>query len=246
MRKKYLYRVGLANLPVWMGRYIELVGEKSTDSVVNILINGIFGRVTGDSGSRFVIAIGQAIFLVLFLILYGDCIAARQRVGAVYFFSRISNRKKWIGKEFVWLLLYSMLYTGCFVGMHTLFSFMGCSEASMSMALLKAVLQIWLFLTTLLFEMSILCNLFCAIGGSAVGILLSMLCVIGLIMWATSEAAGNLSQIINPMWLSADIIENMGSYIKKLLVLLIQMAVCAGVSGYYLAKRDLFAREGEG
>ena len=95
MRKKYLYRVGLAILPVWMGRYIELVGEKSTDSVVNILINGIFGRVTGDSGSRFVIAIGQAIFLVLFLILYGDCIAARQRVGAVYFFSRISNRKKW-------------------------------------------------------------------------------------------------------------------------------------------------------
>lgn len=94
MRKKYLYRVGLAILPVWMGRYIELVGEKSTDSVVNILINGIFGRVTGDSGSRFVIAIGQAIFLVLFLILYGDCIAARQRVGAVYFFSRISNRKK--------------------------------------------------------------------------------------------------------------------------------------------------------
>lgn len=154
--------------------------------------------------------------------------------------------KKWIGKEFVWLLLYSMLYTGCFVGMHTLFSFIGCSEASMSMALLKAVLQIWLFLTTLLFEMSILCNLFCAIGGSAVGILLSMLCVIGLIMWATSEAAGNLSQIINPMWLSADIIENTGSYIKKLLVLLIQMAVCAGVSGYYLAKRDLFAREGEG
>ena len=218
MRKKYLYRVGLAILPVWMGRYIELVGEKSTDSVVNILINGIFGRVTGDSGSRFVIAIGQAIFLVLFLILYGDCIAARQRVGAVYFFSRISNRKKWIGKEFVWLLLYSMLYTGCFVGMHTL----------------------------LLFEMSILCNLFCAIGGSAVGILLSMLCVIGLIMWATSEAAGNLSQIINPMWLSADIIENTGSYIKKLLVLLIQMVVCAGISGSYLAKRDLFAREGEG
>ena len=73
MRKKYLYRVGLAILPVWMGRYIELVGEKSTDSVVNVLINGIFGRVTGDSGSRFVIAIGQAIFLVLFLILYGDC-----------------------------------------------------------------------------------------------------------------------------------------------------------------------------
>ena len=70
MRKKYLYRVGLAILPVWMGRYIELVGEKSTDSVVNVLINGIFGRVTGDSGSRFVIAIGQAIFLVLFLILY--------------------------------------------------------------------------------------------------------------------------------------------------------------------------------
>lgn len=98
MRKKYLYRVGLAILPVWMGRYIELVGEKSTDSVVNVLINGIFGRVTGDSGSRFVIAIGQAIFLVLFLILYGDCIAARQRVGAVYFFSRISNRKKdWQG-----------------------------------------------------------------------------------------------------------------------------------------------------
>lgn len=86
MRRKYLYRVGLAILPVWMGRYIEIVGEKSSESIADTLINGIFGRVTGDAGSRFVIAIGQAIFLVLFLILYGDCIAARQRIGAVYFF----------------------------------------------------------------------------------------------------------------------------------------------------------------
>ena len=122
MRRKYLYRVRLAILPVWMGRYIEIVGEKSSESIADTLINGIFGRVTGDAGSRFVIAIGQAIFLVLFLILYGDCIAARQRIGAVYFFSRISNRKKWILKEFVWLLFYSVLYTFCFVGMHMIFS----------------------------------------------------------------------------------------------------------------------------
>ena len=65
MRRKYLYRVRLAILPVWMGRYIEIVGEKSSESIADTLINGIFGRVTGDAGSRFVIAIGQAIFLSL-------------------------------------------------------------------------------------------------------------------------------------------------------------------------------------
>ena len=172
MRRKYLYRVGLAILPVWMGRYIEIVGEKSSESIADTLINGIFGRVTGDAGSRFVIAIGQAIFLVLFLILYGDCIAARQRIGAVYFFSRISNRKKWILKEFVWLLFYSVLYTFCFVGMHMIFSIWGSSEADLSGTLFKVAFQIGLFLTLLLFEMAVLCNLFCAAGGSAIGILL--------------------------------------------------------------------------
>ena len=53
MRRKYLYRVGLAILPVWSGRYIEIVGEKSSESIADTLINGIFGRVTGDAGSRF-------------------------------------------------------------------------------------------------------------------------------------------------------------------------------------------------
>ena len=225
MRRKYLYRVGLAILPVWMGRYIEIVGEKSSESIADTLINGIFGRVTGDAGSRFVIAIGQAIFLVLFLILYGDCIAARQRIGAVYFFSRISNRKKWILKEFVWLLFYSVLYTFCFVGMHMIFSIWGSSEADLSGTLFKVAFQIGLFLTLLLFEMAVLCNLFCAAGGSAIGILLSML---------------------NPMWLSADIIENGGSYIQKIIIVFLQTAICAVGTGYYLAKRDLFAREGEG
>ena len=43
MRRKYLYRVGLAILPVWMGRYIEIVGEKSSESIADTLINGIFG-----------------------------------------------------------------------------------------------------------------------------------------------------------------------------------------------------------
>lgn len=105
-----MYRVGLAILPVWMGRYIELVGEKSTDSVVNILINGIFGRVTGDSGSRFVIAIGQAIFLVLFLILYGDCIAARQRVGAVYFSQEFQIEKNGLARN-----LSGYFCTVCFI-----------------------------------------------------------------------------------------------------------------------------------
>lgn len=246
MRRQYLYRAGLAVLPVWMGRYIEIAGEKSSESTVDTLINGIFARVTGDAGSRFVIAIGQAIFLVLFLILYGDCIAARQRIGAVYFFSRISNRKKWVLKEFIWLLFYSVLYTFCFVGMHMVFSIRGSSDAGISMALLKVAFQIGLFLTLLLFEMAVLCNLFCAAGGSAVGILLSMLCVIGLIIWSTAEVAGGLSQMINPMWLSADIIENAGSYIQKIIIVLLQTAICAGGTGYYLAKRDLFAREGEG
>ena len=115
MRRKYLYRVGLAILPVWMGRYIEIVGEKSSESIADTLINGIFGRVTGDAGSRFVIAIGQAIFLVLFLILYGDCIAARQRIGAVYFFSRISNRKKWILKDFKGICLAALLQCALYI-----------------------------------------------------------------------------------------------------------------------------------
>lgn len=246
MRRKYLCWAVLAIFPVWMGRYIEIVGDKKSESVTYSLINGIFGRVTGEAGSRFVIAVGQAIFLVLFLILYGDCIAARQRTGAVYLFSRISNRKKWACKELVWLLLYSMLYTVCFVGMHAVFSFIASSKANASIDLLRLIFQIWLFLTVLLFELAVLCNLFCAAAGSAIGILLSMLCVIGLIMWATSEAAGGLSKLINPMWLSADIIENTENYFRKVSVLLIQTAVCVVIFGYYLTKRDLFAREGEG
>ena len=63
-----------------------------------------------------------------------------------------------------------------------IFSIWGSSEAELSGTLFKVAFQIGLFLTLLLFEMAVLCNLFCAAGGSAIGILLSMLCVIGLII----------------------------------------------------------------
>ena len=126
------------------------------------------------------------------------------------------------------------------------FSIWGSSEAELSGTLFKVAFQIDLFLTLLLFEMAVLCNLFCAAGGSAIGILLSMLCVIGLIMWSTAEVDGVVSEMINPMWLSADIIENGGCYIQKIIIVFLQTAICAVGTRYYLAKRDLFAREGEG
>ena len=241
-----MYRVGLAILPVWMGRYIEIVGEKSSESIADTLINGSFRKSDRRCRKPFCNRDWSGYFPCAVLILYGDCIAARQRIGAVYFFSRISNRKKWILKEFVWLLFYSVLYTFCFVGMHMIFSIWGSSEADLSGTLFKVAFQIGLFLTLLLFEMAVLCNLFCAAGGSAIGILLSMLCVIGLIMWSTAEVDGMVSEMINPMWLSADIIENGGSYIQKIIIVFLQTAICAVGTGYYLAKRDLFAREGEG
>ena len=46
--------------------------------------------------------------------------------------------------------------------------------------------------------------------------------------------------------MAADIIENGGSYIQKIIIVFLQTAICAVGTGYYLAKRDLFAREGEG
>lgn len=100
-----------------------------------------------------------------------------------------------------------------------IFSIWGSSEAELSGTLFKVAFQIDLFLTLLLFEMAVLCNLFCAAGGSAIGILLSMLCVIGLIMWSTAEVDGVVSEMINPMWLSAETLENITKQIGKPTVL---------------------------
>ena len=67
--------------------------------------------------------------------------------------------------------------------------------------------------------MAVLCNVFCAAGESAIGILLSMLCVIGLITWSTAEVDGVVSEMINPMWLSAETLENITKQIGKTTVL---------------------------
>ena len=78
-----------------------------------------------------------------------------------------------------------------------IFSIWGSSEAELSGTLFKVAFPIGLFLTLLLFEMAVLCNLFCAAGGSAIGILLSMLCVICLIMWSTAEVDGVVSETVS-------------------------------------------------
>ena len=138
-------------------------------------------------------------------------------------------------------LLQCALYI-LFVGMHMIFSIWGSSEANLSGTLFQGCISDWPgFLTLLLFEMAVLCNLFCAAGGSAIGILLSMLCVIGLIMWLLNRAEvdGVVSEMINPMWLSADIIENGGSYIQKIIIVFLQTAICAVGTGY-IWRREIF------
>ena len=92
-----------------------------------------------------------------------------------------------------------------------------------------------------------LCNLFCAAGGSAIGILLSMLCVIGFDYVVNGRGGWHgvrddqsnvaIGRYYRKWW---------KLHSKRLSSFFLQTAICAVGTGYYLAKRDLFAREGEG
>ena len=82
-------------LPVGVAFFQNMLlifGEPGEVTPADMLINAFVSRQTGEFRSAMILAMENTLVLMLFLIFYGDSVAAQQRTGAVYRFSRMADR----------------------------------------------------------------------------------------------------------------------------------------------------------
>ena len=120
MQKRYLIGLACPVPLVLFQRCLDLTAEKSGQTPETLLLNAVAGKITSDAVASFVLATGCIVFLVLFLLLFGDSIAQQQRTGAVYRFSRMPSRHPWFLRQFFTLGGCAFAYCGIYVFLHAL------------------------------------------------------------------------------------------------------------------------------
>lgn len=114
-------------LPIALYSFLPQMGIGRIDtSVTELLIGTIFGRITDGDSSNLVIVVGKLAYLLLFHLLFGTYISKYFTYMPSYYFSRISNRCAWFGKQCFFLLCFALWYALLFLGS----SFWGCCMIS--------------------------------------------------------------------------------------------------------------------
>ena len=105
-------------LPVGVAFFQNMLlifGEPGKVTPADMLINAFVSRQTGEFRSAMILAMENTLVLMLFLIFYGDSVAAQQRTGAVYRFSRMADRRKWYAGQALTMLGWAAAYCGVYL-----------------------------------------------------------------------------------------------------------------------------------
>lgn len=239
------WRVLWAVPVVLVERSLDLLGERQSGPVAEHLLHAVLGRVTAGGVSSFVLAVQQIVFLLLFLLLYGDCVAGQQRTGAVYLFSRMKARGPWFRRAAARLGLYATLYCGLFLLTHTGISLFISTQKDWA-GLPATLLELWALLSLVTWLLALGCNLLCGVLGTAAGVSVGMLLCFCLAALSVQVSAPNWVQICNPLSFREEVFAGARAFGGKCLAQIGALFLVSVCSGLYFCRKDLFAAEGEG
>lgn len=245
MRRRYYKRLLWPVPLVLLQRCLDLFGDKRSEAPSDLLQNAVAGHITSDNLSSFVLVAEAIIFLLLFLIFYGDFLSEQLRTGAVYLFSRMSSRLRWFRRQTLLLGLFAFAYCGIYILGHT-FASVFITSAACDAQLYKTALTLWLLFSLSAFLLALGGNFLCCRFGASVGIV--GICLF-LLLFAGLSLRGELPawfQLLNPAAISDAVFTNSTAALKKAGVLCLECVILIWFTGWYFCKKDIFAVEGEG
>lgn len=235
-------------LPVGVAFFQNMLlifGEPGKVTPADMLINAFVSRQTGEFRSAMILAMENTLVLMLFLIFYGDSVAAQQRTGAVYRFSRMADRRKWYAGQALTMLGWAAAYCGVYLA---------CQGA---VALTRTTLpddgrfwpaaaRVWCLMSLVTWIFGMLCSRLCGGLGAAVGIVRGALAVI--LLSALATGAGQDPRILewDPAGFPGECFVEQRIFLKKTGILLLEAAAVVAEAGRFFCRRDIFAAEGDG
>lgn len=243
--RNWAWKCLLAVPLVLVERSLDLFGERQASPVAGRLLHAVLGRVTAGGVSSFVLAVEQIVFLLLFLLLFGDCVAGLQRTGAAYLFSRMKARGPWFRRQWGRLGLCAGAYCGLFLLTHMGICLIVSIRADRA-GLAATVLELWALLTLVAWLLSLGCNLLCGCLGTAAGITVGMLLCFCLAALSVRVGMPGWVQVLNPLSFREEVFAGGLAFGRKCLAQAGALFLITIASGLYFCRKDFFAAEGEG
>lgn len=241
--RQFLYTLFVIPL-VLLQRTRELVTATQMSMPSELLLNAVTGKVTSDIATSFVVATKCIVFLVLFMLLYGDTISSQQRTVAVFRFSRMPSRIPWYCKNGLKLGVLSGIYCGMYVGLHMLISLhVACNEDSLS--IYHIACNLWRVFTIVCWMAAIAGNILCGLYGVSSGFSILAMVMLLLAGISTFSEIPQWVQLVNPISFP----ENMfifSIFTPKLDVMILEMIALFVLAGIYFCRKDIYSAEGDG
>ncbi len=245
MRKRYLMGLACPVPLALLQRCLDLTTEKGGQTPETLLLNAVAGKITSDTVSSFVLATECIVFLLLFLLLFGDSIAEQQRTGAVYRFSRMPSRHPWFIRQFFTLGGCAFAYCGIYIFLHTLISVL-ISDIDISLQTYVVSLSLWVVFSFIAWSCAAGCNLLCGRFGASVGVMLCVLLMTVLAALSTKQEIPQWIQMINPASFPEAVFTDLRTMLPKIGILCLELLAIGFPAGRYFCTKDIFAMEGDG
>lgn len=244
MRKSTLWKLAAPIPVVLLQRLLDFSPSGGGSSPTDLLLSALVGAVTQDLTTAVILAAEQVVFLVIFVLLFGDLISSQQRLGAVYRFSRMSRRTPWYLRQTLALGGYSGIYCGVYVGLNALVSLLVCGGHEPGFG--ATALALWGIFTLIAWLAGLGCTLLCGRFGASIGGAVTVGLVLALSTAAYYGIGGPWAAVLNPMSFTRQTFAAPWSAAGKAAILSGELALLALGAGRYFCTKDIFPVEEEG
>ena len=245
MRKKYLFRELLVIPLVFLQSFLTVVGDKVPLPAEDMLLFSIAGRVSEELVQAVILATDQMVFLLLFLLLFGDFLAEQLRTGAVYQFSRMLSRRFWYYHQIGSFTGYSFGYAFLYVGLHAIVTVIA-SEPGPGNGFFMIFVKLFCIVGLLLLLFGLLCNWLCSMTGVAPGVVICMGLTAICAVLAAQPGIVSWIQMLNPAYYPIELFSERREALGKAGVLCIETAIVSVAAGLYFCRKDIYPADGEG
>lgn len=244
MKKSKLLWKLLAIIPYWILMSLTEImrPEPSSETLSSILWYSLFGRVSAGDIKTLTLSMESLGGVFLFVLLFGDYIAAYFTEISVYIFTRVRDRSIWTIKKIGAVVAYSAFFAEITILIKGYTCLLQKEEIQITKELLYAVIVTFVLLFLLLTQIGILSNFISTKFGSIVGVFSALVTLITLSILSIALFNNKLNQILNPLCFNIVLLDKINLMIAKIAISIVYLLMIIAAYTEFIYKLDIYGK----
>ena len=244
MKKSKLLGKLLAIIPYWILMSLTEImrPEPSSETLSSILWYSLFGRVSAGDIKTLTLSMESLGGVFLFVLLFGDYIAAYFTEISVYIFTRVRDRSIWTIKKIGAVVAYSAFFAEITILIKGYTCLLQKEEIQITKELLYAVIVTFVLLFLLLTQIGILSNFISTKFGSIVGVFSALVTLITLSILSIALFNNKLNQILNPLCFNIVLLDKINLMIAKIAISIVYLLMIIAAYTEFIYKLDIYGK----